>query len=104
MKTRALVLTLALLAPLAIHAAEGTSASKPPKTPAKSADAKPKKLKSFSEYGGELGKLGKKIGKGTVNAGKSAGNKISNDVKHDNFKPRNVPPPEPGVHDRGGTN
>ena len=104
MKTGHILLATALSLPFAIHAAEGTPASKPPTTPAKSADAKPKKLKSFSEFGDELGKVGSRIGKGTVHAGKSAGAKISHDVKTKNFKARNAPPPEPGVHDRGGTN
>ena len=104
MKTGHILLATALMLPFAIQAAEGTPASKPPTTPAKSTDAKPKKLKSFSEFGDELGKVGKKIGKGTVHAGKSAANKISSDVKRKNFKARNVPPPEPGVHERGGTN
>lgn len=105
MKTGPILLATALLLPFAAHAADGTSVDKLSKPPARSsADAKPKKLKSFSEFGDELGKVGKKIGKGTVHAGKSAGNKISSDVKSKNFKARNVPPPEPGVRERGGTN
>ncbi|MBI1397932.1 MAG: hypothetical protein GC151_18315 [Betaproteobacteria bacterium] len=62
-----------------------------------------KKLHSFSEFGSELGKIGRKIGHGAADAGKGAAAKIERDVKHKNFKPHSPDAPDSSVDDRAGT-
>lgn len=79
----------------------GTPAEKAVTT--KAPESKPKKLGSFKEFGEELGKVGKNIGKGTVDAAKSGSSKVSSDVKNKKFKPKPAPDAPPPRSDRAGT-
>ncbi len=81
--------------------APGTPADKAVTT--KPPESKPKKLGSFKEFGDELGKVGKGIGKGTVDAAKSGSSKISSDVKNKKLKPKPTPEAPPTRSDRAGT-
>lgn len=62
-----------------------------------------KKLDSFKEFGSELGKLGRRIGHGTVDAGKRAADKVRSDVRDRNFNPRPTESPDGSRNGRGGT-
>ncbi len=101
---RRLILALCLAAfPVTVLAddAPGTPAEKAVTT--KPPESKPKKLGSFKEFGDELSKVGKNIGKGTVDAAKSGSSKVSSDVKNKKFKPKPVPDAQPPRSDRAGT-
>lgn len=76
------------------RAAEAVT-TRPPETPRK-------KLDSFKEFGSELGKLGRRIGHGTVDAGKRAADKVRSDVRDRNFKPRPTESPDASRNGRGG--
>jgi hypothetical protein len=102
MRRRILALCLAVL-PVSVLAddAAGTPADKAVTT--KPPESKPKKLGSFKEFGDELGKVGKNIGKGTVDAAKSGSDKVSSDVKNKKLKPKPTPEAQPPRSDRTGT-
>lgn len=99
MKTLLIAFLLLATPALADETAKSAAPSKPVKTGPPHSE--PKKLKSAGEFGDEVVKLGKGIGKGAAKAGGSAVDQVRKDVKKGRPKPGKKPP-EPVERDRSG--
>jgi hypothetical protein len=96
----ALAISMLSVSARAEDTAGSATAGKPVKTGPPPSD--PKKLRSAGEFGDELLKLGKGIGKGAAKAGGSAAEQVRRDVKKGPPKP-GTKPPEPVERDRAGS-
>ena len=99
MKTLLIAFLLLATSALADDAATSAAPSKPVRTGAPHTE--PKKLKSAGEFGDEIVKLGKGIGKGAAKAGRSAADQVRRNTKKGRPKPGSKPP-EAVQRDRSG--